>query len=245
MWSPRNHLMAAAGYPDSNEDAAAYLAATTDGAMTEDEIGWYVRTSAEAVHYLDAKTRVSYRPLDRPDYHLDLPGAATARGLDNEAFDPSGFPALAESIRQPTYFPLISMAERDALQRSSTLRAVQRQGPLLRNGHRTAGRHPVCRLHPAPWCCPGRRGEGQLGAGRLDCGGILRPCRGGSIVGPGDAQDPTPRARQSRQLTPSALAEGRRRHHLAGRGSRPGTKDGSKNPNVHLVNMSPLSELFV
>ncbi|MFI5086297.1 MAG: FAD-dependent oxidoreductase [Actinomycetales bacterium] len=115
MWAPCNHLMAAAGHPDSGADAAAYLAAAADGAMTDDEVGWYVRTAAEAVRYLDTRTRVSYRPLGRPDYHLDLPCAASGRGLDNEAFDPAGIPALADSIRQPTYFPLISMAERDAL----------------------------------------------------------------------------------------------------------------------------------
>ncbi|MFI6875662.1 FAD-dependent oxidoreductase [Streptomyces sp. NPDC050400] len=116
MWAPDNHLMRAAGHADSAEAAAAYLRAGTEGRMPETEIDWYLRTSRAAVRYLDEHTRVAYRPLARPDYHPEWPGAATGRGLDNAAFDTATCPGLAEALRPPTYFPLLTMAERDALQ---------------------------------------------------------------------------------------------------------------------------------
>ncbi|XKK61196.1 FAD-dependent oxidoreductase [Streptomyces sp. ARC32] len=116
MWAPCNHLMEKAGYPDSPQAAVRYLRAATEGRMTDAEIDWYVTTSAAAVRYLDERTEVRLTPLARPDYLLDRDGAATGRGLDNDPFDPAPYPGLAESLRPPTYFPLISMNERDALQ---------------------------------------------------------------------------------------------------------------------------------
>ncbi|WP_372351006.1 FAD-dependent oxidoreductase [Streptomyces sp. KL116D] len=80
MWAPDNHLMRAAGHADCAETAAAYLRAGTEGRMDETEIDWYLRTSRAAVRYLDEHTRVAYRPLARPDYHPEWPGAATGRG---------------------------------------------------------------------------------------------------------------------------------------------------------------------
>lgn len=117
IWAPDNPL-AAPGL-DSPEAAAAYLRAATDGAMSEDEIAWYLRTSRAAVEFLDAQTHVRLTPLDRPDYHMDWPGAvAGGRSLDNDPFCPAdfpGMPGLAEALRPPTYLPLISMNERDRL----------------------------------------------------------------------------------------------------------------------------------
>lgn len=115
LWAPVNHLMEQAGYADSPQAAAAYLRAATEGRMTDAEIDWYLRTSAAAVRYLDTRTAVRLTPLGRPDYHPQWPGATTGRGLDNTPFDPAPFPGLAGAIRPPSYFPLISMSERDAL----------------------------------------------------------------------------------------------------------------------------------
>ncbi|WP_413249192.1 FAD-dependent oxidoreductase [Sinomonas flava] len=117
IWAPDNPLMRPGS--DSPEAAAAYLRAATGGAMGEEEIGWYLRTSREAVEFLDRETHVELTPLDRPDYHMEWPGAvAGGRSLDNDPFDPARFPAvpgLADAVRPPTYLPLISMNERDHL----------------------------------------------------------------------------------------------------------------------------------
>lgn len=116
MWAPDNHLMGSRDFTDTSQDAAAYVRAATGGRLSEQEISWYVATSAEAVRFLDEHTRVDYAPLSRPDYHMDWPGATPGgRGLDHREFDPSVVPGLAEALRQPAYLPLITMDERDQL----------------------------------------------------------------------------------------------------------------------------------
>lgn len=116
MWAPNNHLMSNRDFTDSPEDAAAYLRAATRDRLSEQEITWYLQTSAEAVRFLDAHTRVQYAPLARPDYHMEWPGATPGgRGLDHQEFDPSTVPGLSRALRPPTYLPLITMDERDQL----------------------------------------------------------------------------------------------------------------------------------
>lgn len=116
MWAPANPLMERHGHPDSPEAGKQYLRAATAGAMSEAEIDWYVETSAAAVRFLDERTRVDYLPLNRPDYHREWPGStASGRGLDHRPVDPSDVPGLREAVRSSTYFPLITMDERDQL----------------------------------------------------------------------------------------------------------------------------------
>ncbi|BAF55531.1 FAD-dependent oxidoreductase [Corynebacterium glutamicum] len=116
MWAPNNHLMGQRGFTDSEEAAAEYIRAATKGKLSDEEIAWYIENSAEAVLFLDEKTRVDYAPLNRPDYHREWPGSTEGgRGLDHNPFDPSVVPGLVEAVRQPTYLPLITMDERDHL----------------------------------------------------------------------------------------------------------------------------------
>ncbi|WP_219726568.1 FAD-dependent oxidoreductase [Arthrobacter sp. AFG20] len=116
MWAPNNHLARQAGYRDSHEDGVAYLTEATGQVLTREEVEWYVSTAPRAVAYLDAETRLSLTPIARPDYRMEWSGAADGgRGLDNDAFDPAGYPGLAEAIRPSSYFPLLTMTERDQL----------------------------------------------------------------------------------------------------------------------------------
>ncbi|MEO2131182.1 MAG: FAD-dependent oxidoreductase [Microbacterium sp.] len=116
IWAPGTGLAAAAGFTDSAADGIAYLSASSGHVMGRDAIEWYVRTVAEAVDFLTTRTRVRLTALARPDYRGEWPGAAAGgRSLDNDAFDPSEFPGLAEALRPSSYFPLLTMAERDAL----------------------------------------------------------------------------------------------------------------------------------
>ena len=108
MWMPNNHLMGEE-FPDSVDDALTYLRAATAGRVPDERLRWYVTTSAAAVRWLDDETRVGLVALPRPDYHPEWPGAARGRGLDVQPF--GGDPRL----RPPTYFPAITMAERDAM----------------------------------------------------------------------------------------------------------------------------------
>lgn len=116
MWAPNNHLARAAGYADSHADGVAYLGAAAGHVLSAAEIEWYVATAPRAVSYLDGHTKVSMVPISRPDYHLAWQGSANGgRGLDNNAFDPAGYPGLSEVIRPSSYFPLLTMTERDEL----------------------------------------------------------------------------------------------------------------------------------
>ena len=116
MWAPNNHLARQAGYRDSHEDGVAYLTEAAGHVLTPAEVEWYVSTAPRAVAYLDGETRLSLIPIARPDYHMEWRGAADGgRGLDNGAFDPSGYPGLSEAIRPSSYFPLLTMTERDQL----------------------------------------------------------------------------------------------------------------------------------
>ena len=116
MWAPNNPLAAAAGYRDSHADGVAYLSEAAGHVMTAEEVEWYVATAPRAVEFLSRNTRVSMVPIARPDYHMEWKGAANGgRGLDNNAFDPQGYPGLSELIRPSSYFPLLTMTERDEL----------------------------------------------------------------------------------------------------------------------------------
>ena len=114
MWMPSNHLMGEA-FPDSEEAALAYLTAATGGRVSSERLRWYVTTAREAVRWLDDDTLVQLVALPRPDYHTEWPGAARGRGLDNLPFDGTKYPGLTARIRPPTYFPSVTMAERDAM----------------------------------------------------------------------------------------------------------------------------------
>ncbi|GGO72292.1 FAD-dependent oxidoreductase [Nonomuraea cavernae] len=114
IWVPGNHLMAAAGFPDTREDAVAYLTAVTRGAVPHERIEWFLRTAPEAVRYLCDETEVGLAALGRPDYRADAPGAvAGGRALDNLPFDARARPGLDELLRTPTYLPSITMVERE------------------------------------------------------------------------------------------------------------------------------------
>lgn len=115
-WLPASDLGAAAGYQDSPEQASDYIRAATAGALSDAEIDWYVTQAPRAAAYLHTQTRVCLTPLARPDYRTEWPGATEGgRSLDNAAFDVGAVPGLRDAIRPSSYFPLLTMAERDEL----------------------------------------------------------------------------------------------------------------------------------
>lgn len=116
IWAPANPLAAEAGFEDSRQAALDYVDAATDGRLTQAETAWYVDTASAAVDYLHTNTQVSLTPLARPDYRLEWPGATQGgRSLDNNAFDVGAVPGLRKTLRPTSYFPLLTMAERDDL----------------------------------------------------------------------------------------------------------------------------------
>jgi 3-oxosteroid 1-dehydrogenase len=116
IWAPNNSVGKKAGYSDSFDDAVAYIRSATVGAISEEEIHWYIKTIGEAVDFLQENTQLKFEAIARPDYHLEWKGATEGgRSLDNRAFDFAHYPGLSERLRPATYFPLLSMVERDEL----------------------------------------------------------------------------------------------------------------------------------
>lgn len=113
-WMPDHHLMGQE-YPDSAQAALTYLTRATGGKVPEETLRWYIETAGEAVRWLDESTKVRLTVLPRPDYHTDWEGAARGRGLDLLPFDGTEYPGVTSRIRPPTYFPSITMTERDAM----------------------------------------------------------------------------------------------------------------------------------
>lgn len=138
IWAPANPLGAAAGFSDSRQAALDYVSAATEGALTEAEAQWYVDNASAAVDYLTRETRVSLTPLARPDYRLEFPGATQGgRSLDNAAFNVGSIPGLAETLRPSSYFPLLTMAERDDLNGAAA--DAELLETRAKNGVRTMG----------------------------------------------------------------------------------------------------------
>ncbi|MCC3281475.1 FAD-dependent oxidoreductase [Arthrobacter caoxuetaonis] len=116
IWAPNNHLSMSAGFEDSRAAGISYLRAAAGHAMPAEDIEWFVETAADVIGFLDRHTRVRLAPLARPDYHLEWDGAAAGgRSLDNLPFSDEDHPGLAAMLRPSTYFPLLTMIERDNL----------------------------------------------------------------------------------------------------------------------------------
>lgn len=150
MWAPTNHLMAQRDFTDTVEDAKEYISAATQGRMSDEEIEWYIKTSAAAVKFLDEHTRVNYKALARPDYHREWPGSTPGgRGLDHQPFDPSVLEGLADAVRPASYFPLITMDERDQLHGAAPDPALLQE--RAEQGVRTMGSSLIMALTASAW----------------------------------------------------------------------------------------------
>jgi succinate dehydrogenase/fumarate reductase flavoprotein subunit len=78
MWLPQNHHMAAAGVPDSREEAIAYISRLAMGGEHDPHlIEVFVDTAPEMLSYLESKTPVQTATvMNFPDYYIsfDIPG---------------------------------------------------------------------------------------------------------------------------------------------------------------------------
>lgn len=89
LWIPNNHLMAAAGVPDSREDALAYLSEITAGAVPREKLETYVDQAPEALRYYSEHTHMRMLALPAyADYYPRARGSKEGgRSLDPMTFD--------------------------------------------------------------------------------------------------------------------------------------------------------------
>src|SRR6185503_19556410 len=113
LWLPDNPLMPEWGVPDSAADALRYLAAVAGETVEAWRLAQFVELGRDLVRYLHARTRVRLFPIDRPDYHPDLPGARDGgRTLDNRPFPTAGRPGLPDRIRSGPHFAALTYDEK-------------------------------------------------------------------------------------------------------------------------------------
>jgi succinate dehydrogenase/fumarate reductase flavoprotein subunit len=103
IWIPVNAKMKQAGLPDSQSDAADYLASTVPEAENADLRQTFLSRGPEAVDYLEANTEVRLQPVKvYPDYYPEKPGAtAGGRVLEPLSFDGAGLGANFGRLRPP------------------------------------------------------------------------------------------------------------------------------------------------
>ncbi len=135
LWVPDHHLMAAAGFSDSKQAGIAYLRHGTD--VSDDQIEWFVDTAPKATRYLTDETEVRLVAVPRPDYHPPWPGSGTGRSLDNLPYDVRAHNGLEAILREPTYFPPMTIIERDLWQGASPDTQLLKQ--RAEDGIRTLG----------------------------------------------------------------------------------------------------------
>ena len=89
VWIPANPIAARHGVSDSPEDALRYLDSLSHGLIDPTLAETLVRTGGEMLSYLEARTPVRFRLLERyPDYHPEHPGGLPGggRSLEPELF---------------------------------------------------------------------------------------------------------------------------------------------------------------
>lgn len=85
VWIPLNDHMAAAGIPDSREEALEYLRSIAMGIAEDELLEAYVDHGAEAMRWLEAETPLELYILDGfPDYQPEKPGAKPGGGRSLE-----------------------------------------------------------------------------------------------------------------------------------------------------------------
>ncbi len=120
IWIPNNHLMAAAGVEDSEEEALTYLKTITQGEVDESRLRTFVRKGAEMLAYLAMRDDLHCDALAAySDYYPHVPGAKPGgRTLEAKRFLTLKLGWDLRKLRAPhpacTTFGLLHMTAADA-----------------------------------------------------------------------------------------------------------------------------------
>jgi 3-oxosteroid 1-dehydrogenase len=157
-WVPNNPHMAAAGAPDSREDALAYLASLSHGLIDPAMAETLVDTGPQVVTWLEAHTPVRFQVVQGfPDYHPEHPGGKPrgGRSLDPSLFSFRELGEWADRVAVPARSPYLSLVETP-----------------LGGGDGTIDRAELAR----------RREADIRGCGQALVGGLLKACLDRGIV---------------------------------------------------------------
>lgn len=103
VWIPVTPQAAAAGAPDSEAEALAYLRAGGGGTERTDLLEAFVATGASMLGAVEDASPLRFVLGPQSDYHPDLPGGKLAgRSLVPAAYDPTPLGPLGERVRAST-----------------------------------------------------------------------------------------------------------------------------------------------
>ena len=89
-WLPANDLAAAAGFPDTPEDARTYLRGLALGDVDEELVDTFVAGAGDTASWVQRVTGHGWVALSYPDYHCGLPGGREGgRSLEPLPFTPT------------------------------------------------------------------------------------------------------------------------------------------------------------
>jgi succinate dehydrogenase/fumarate reductase flavoprotein subunit len=90
VWVPNSHLMAAAGYEDSAEEAAAHIRELSGGRHDEELLQTFVQRAPEVIKWLTEQMEIPFELVATyPDYYSDRTGGkAAGRHLSTPVFAP-------------------------------------------------------------------------------------------------------------------------------------------------------------
>jgi 3-oxosteroid 1-dehydrogenase len=109
LWIPQNHYMAAAGVPDSRDEALAYLKHITRGEVSLDKLETYVDRSPEMLRYLTDNTPLKMLSmLTYADYYPESPGGKPGgRSIEADHFDAKLLGDEFDNQREPALQELV------------------------------------------------------------------------------------------------------------------------------------------
>ena len=121
LWVPNNHLMAAAGFSDTPEEAWEYMKGCVGSDVADARMRAYLENAPQAIRYLCERTRLRMHVVpDYADYYQHIPGAKEGgRCLEASPFDARQleeheFMAMRETVPQELVMNRISLVISEA-----------------------------------------------------------------------------------------------------------------------------------
>lgn len=121
LWIPNNHLMAAAGFSDTPEEAWEYMKGCVGDDVSDARQRAYLENAPQAIRYLCERTHLRMHVVpDYADYYQHIPGAKEGgRCLEASPFDArqlteAEFLAMRETVPQELVFGRMSLVISEA-----------------------------------------------------------------------------------------------------------------------------------
>ncbi|KAL2847565.1 FAD binding domain-containing protein [Aspergillus pseudoustus] len=100
-WIPANKHQPSIQIEDSTGEASKYLHNVLGPLYNQDLIAAFLKSGPEMVEWMEAHSKVAFKPVPLPDYHVSTPGASVGRTLLTKEFDGRVIGKLIKDVRYP------------------------------------------------------------------------------------------------------------------------------------------------